>query len=84
MKNLLGTHMGHSTIYRLCRTLQDPSQRSNIDLLRGAVILLRMGLWTIEPLPNLRCPPSSVLPSFLHVSKINLLEYTAIKKNCRL
>lgn len=71
MKNLLGTHMGHSTIYTICRILQEPSLRLHIDLLRGAVFFTRMGLWTVDPLPNLRCPPSSILPSFLQAVKSN-------------
>ncbi|KAH1016696.1 hypothetical protein HUJ04_007876 [Dendroctonus ponderosae] len=65
MKNLLGTHLGHSAIYTMCRILQEPALRSHIDLLRGAVFFTRMGLWTLDPIPDLRCPPSSILPSFL-------------------
>ncbi|XP_060521768.1 tuberin [Cylas formicarius] len=69
MKNLLGTHLGHSTIYTMCRILQESALKFHIDLLRGSIFFTRMGLWTIEPLPNLRCPPSSVLPSFLQAIK---------------
>lgn len=67
MKNLLGTHLGHSAIYTMCRILQEPALRSHIDLLRGAVFFTRMGLWTLDPIPDLQCPPSSILPSFLQV-----------------
>ncbi|XP_066139931.1 tuberin isoform X2 [Euwallacea fornicatus] len=71
MKNLLGTHMGHSTIYTMCRILQEPVLRPHIDLLRGAVFFTRMGLWTVDPFPNLRCPPSSILPSFVQALTTN-------------
>ncbi|KAL1488930.1 hypothetical protein ABEB36_014716 [Hypothenemus hampei] len=71
MKNLLGTHMGHSTIYTMCRIMQEPDLRFHVDLLRGAVFFTRMGLWTVDPLPDLRCPPSSILPSFLQAVKGN-------------
>ncbi|XP_030752123.1 tuberin isoform X2 [Sitophilus oryzae] len=71
MKNLLRTHMGHSTVYTMCCILQEPSLKFQIDLLRGAVFFTRMGLWSIEPLPYVKCPPASILPSFLHAVKCN-------------
>lgn len=71
MKNLLGTHLGHSSIYALCKVLQEPCLTSQTDLLRGGVFFIRMGLWTMDPLPNLQCPPSSILPSIAHVSYLN-------------
>nr|ALE20562.1 TSC2 [Leptinotarsa decemlineata] len=71
MKNLLGTHMGHSTLYTMCRILQEPALSSDSDLLRGAVFYIHMALWGSIPVTNLHCPPSSVLPSFLHAIKCN-------------
>ncbi|KAJ8913200.1 hypothetical protein NQ315_016142 [Exocentrus adspersus] len=71
MKNLLGTHLGHSTLYTMCRILQEPALRSDTDLLRGAVFFIHMALWGPTTLTNLHCPPSSVLPSFLHAVKCN-------------
>lgn len=65
MKNLLGTHMGHSTLYTMCRILQEPNCRENSILLRGAIFFIKMSLWDAQRLTNLRCPPSSVLPSIL-------------------
>lgn len=67
MRNLLGTHMGHSTLYTMCRILQEPNCRENSILLRGAVFFIKMALWDPQRLTNLRCPPSSVLPSILAV-----------------
>lgn len=60
--------MGHSTLYTMCRILQEPNCRENSILLRGAVFFIKMALWDSQRLPNLRCPPSSVLPSILAVS----------------
>ncbi|XP_050296204.1 tuberin isoform X2 [Anthonomus grandis grandis] len=71
MKTLLGTHMGHSTVYTMCRIMQEPTLRSHIDLLRGAVFFTRKGLWTNIFLPNLKCPPSSILPCLLQAVKCN-------------
>ncbi|CAH0564266.1 unnamed protein product [Brassicogethes aeneus] len=71
MKNLLGTHMGHSALYTMCRILQEPSLQSEVDLLWGAVFYIHMALWGSRPLTNLHCPPSSVLPSFLQAIKSN-------------
>lgn len=59
--------MGHSTLYTMCRILQEPNCRENSILLRGAVFFIKMALWDAQHLTNLRCPPSSVLPSILAV-----------------
>ncbi|XP_072397243.1 tuberin [Diabrotica undecimpunctata] len=71
MKKLLGTHMGHSALYTMCRILQEPALSSDADLLRGAVFYTHMALWSSAPLSNLHCPPSSVLPSFLQAVRCN-------------
>ncbi|KAJ8983537.1 hypothetical protein NQ317_006582, partial [Molorchus minor] len=67
MKNLLGTDMGHSALFTMCRILQEPALRSDTDLLRGAIFFIHMALWGSMPIINLHCPPSSVLPSFLQL-----------------
>lgn len=71
IKKLLGTHMGHSALYTMCKILQDPDLKSDTDLLRGAVFYTHMALWSPTPLTNLHCPPSSVLPSFFRAVKCN-------------
>ncbi|XP_076271400.1 TSC complex subunit tuberin isoform X2 [Rhynchophorus ferrugineus] len=71
MKNLLGTHLGHSAIYTMCNLLQESSLKDHVDILRASVFFIRMGLWTIGPLQNLKCPPSSILPYFLLALKGN-------------
>lgn len=70
MKNLLGTHMGHAALFMMCRFLQEPSLKNEEDLMRGCVFFIHMALWGRLPMQNLRCPPSSVLPSILCVSII--------------
>lgn len=68
MKILLGTHMGHSALYTMCQIVQSPILSTDAKLIRGAIFFIHMALWSSASLPNLHCPPSSVLPSFLYVS----------------
>lgn len=67
MKNLLGTHLGHSTLFTMCRFLQEPNLRHDAGLMRGCVFYIHMALWDINSMQNLCCPSSSVLPSVLQV-----------------
>lgn len=69
MRNLLGTHMGHSALYTMCRLLQDTNYQRDVRLLRGAVFYVNMGLWGTHRIPKLVCTPTSVLPSFHQVNK---------------
>lgn len=71
MRNLLGTHMGHSALYTMCRMLQEPACRPDHLLLRGAVFHVNQALWGRRPLQSLHCTPTSVLPSFLHSLQCN-------------
>ena len=70
MRKLLGTHMGHSALYTMCRLLQESTFQRDVHLLRGAVFFVNMGLWGVNSLPKLECTPTSVLPSFYQVCKI--------------
>uniref|UniRef100_A0A8C5UIP5 Tuberin n=1 Tax=Malurus cyaneus samueli TaxID=2593467 RepID=A0A8C5UIP5_9PASS len=65
MRNLLGTHLGHSAIYNMCRIMEDRSYMADAALLRGAVFFVGMALWGAHRLNSLRNSPTSVLPSFL-------------------
>uniref|UniRef100_A0A8U7NC85 Tuberin n=1 Tax=Corvus moneduloides TaxID=1196302 RepID=A0A8U7NC85_CORMO len=65
MRNLLGTHLGHSAIYNMCRIMEDRSYMADAALLRGAVFFVGMALWGAHRLSSLRNSPTSVLPSFL-------------------
>ncbi|KAJ9583770.1 hypothetical protein L9F63_021894, partial [Diploptera punctata] len=71
MRNVLGTHMGHSALYTMCRILQDPGASQDVCLLRGAVFHVNMGLWGTKKVTTLRCTPTSVLPSFLRALESN-------------
>ncbi|KAL1116001.1 hypothetical protein AAG570_005496 [Ranatra chinensis] len=64
MRNLLGTHLGHSSLYTMCTLLQCESSLSDVGLLRGAVFHINMALWGNKRVPSLKCTPTSVLPSF--------------------
>lgn len=67
MKNLLGTNLGHAALLTMCKILNDELMYNDEALLRGAVFHINMGLWG-SAVPKLRCSPSTVLMSFLHVS----------------
>ncbi|XP_019368284.1 PREDICTED: tuberin isoform X2 [Gavialis gangeticus] len=65
MRNLLGTHLGHSAIYNMCRIMEDRAYMADAALLRGAVFFVGMALWGAHRLHSLKNSPTSVLPSFL-------------------
>ncbi|XP_061456023.1 tuberin isoform X2 [Rhineura floridana] len=65
MRNLLGTHLGHSAIYNMCRIMEDRTYMVDAALLRGAVFFVGMALWGAHRLQSLKNSPTSVLPSFL-------------------
>ncbi|XP_060063486.1 tuberin-like isoform X4 [Ylistrum balloti] len=71
MKKLLGTHLGHSSIYTMCCMLQDRRQPTDHNLLRGSVFFVGMALWGSKKVPTLKHTFSSVLPSFLQVLSTN-------------
>ncbi|XP_006893939.1 PREDICTED: tuberin [Elephantulus edwardii] len=64
MRNLLGTHLGHSAIYNMCRIMEDRAYMEDVPLLRGAVFFVGMALWGAHRLYSLKNSPTSVLPSF--------------------
>uniref|UniRef100_A0A8C8S9H7 Tuberin n=1 Tax=Pelusios castaneus TaxID=367368 RepID=A0A8C8S9H7_9SAUR len=65
MRNLLGTHLGHSAIYNMCRIMEDRAYMADAALLRGTVFFVGMALWGAHRLYSLKNSPTSVLPSFL-------------------
>ncbi|PIK60477.1 putative tuberin [Apostichopus japonicus] len=69
MRNLLGTHLGHSAIYTMCSLLEDSRNVTDFVLLRGAVFFVGMALWGSKRVNSLKHRFMSVLPSF----------YTALK-----
>lgn len=68
MRNLLGTHMGHCSIYTMVRFLQSGECQSDAHLLRGAVFHITMALWSAKKVDKLKCTNTSILPAFHTVS----------------
>lgn len=64
MRNLLGTHVGHSALYKMCSLLQEPNFQKDVRLLRSPVFYVNMDLWGSHQIPKLKCTPSSVLQLF--------------------
>nr|KAG5714699.1 hypothetical protein BaRGS_000187 [Batillaria attramentaria] len=67
MRKLMGTHLGHKTIYTLCCMMQDKKQPADFVMLRGAVFFTGMALWGSRRIACIKHSPSSVLPSFYQV-----------------
>uniref|UniRef100_S4R7P3 Tuberin n=1 Tax=Petromyzon marinus TaxID=7757 RepID=S4R7P3_PETMA len=65
MRNLLGTHLGHSCVRTMCQIMESREYQKDIPVLRGAVFFVGMALWGAHRLPSLKNTPTSVLPSFL-------------------
>lgn len=72
MKRLLGTALGHATIWTMCSLLNDESRRKDEKLLCGAVYYTNLSLWGPSPAPtaSLRFSISVVLKSFLEVIQL--------------
>ncbi|XP_060716149.1 tuberin isoform X2 [Tachysurus vachellii] len=64
MRKVLGTHLGHSAIYTMCRIMEERAYTEDAALLRGAVFFVGMALWGAHRLPTLKNTPTLVLPSF--------------------
>ena len=71
MRNLMGTHLGHLSIYSMCCLMQSEEFVTDGALLRGAVFFVGMALWGSQRIPTLKHAPASVLPSFLHALSKN-------------
>ncbi|XP_047220193.1 tuberin isoform X3 [Girardinichthys multiradiatus] len=69
MRKVLGTHLGHSAIYTMCRIMEESETSTRVymedaPLLRGAVFFVGMALWGAHRLHALKNTPTLVLPSF--------------------
>ena len=60
MRNLIGTHLGTSTLYTLVECLQTSEDDA---LLRGGIYFIGMVLWSDKPSNCPACPPAVVLPA---------------------
>ena len=68
MRNLIGTHLGTSTLYTLIHSLQTSEDPS---LLRGGIFFIGMVLWSDRPANCPNCPPAVVLPALSEALKHN-------------
>ena len=66
MRNLIGTHLGTSTLYTLINCLQSSDDP---PLLRGGIFFIGMVLWTDKPNNCPSCPPAVVLPALSEALK---------------
>ncbi|EFX68537.1 putative tuberous sclerosis 2 isoform 3-like protein [Daphnia pulex] len=66
MRNLIGTHLGTSTLYTLIHSLQTSEDPS---LLRGGIFFIGMVLWSDRPANCPICPPAVVLPALSEALK---------------
>lgn len=90
MRKVLGTHLGHSAIYTMCRIMEERVYMEDAPLLRGAVFFVGMALWGAHRLPALKNPPKLVLLSFYKatscanevVSYEVVLSITSLIKKC--
>lgn len=70
MRNLLGTHLGHTALFTMCDVLMSEASQSDPGLLRGAVFYINMALWGNKRIINTVSTPSAVLDAFLSVSSL--------------
>ncbi|XP_014260624.1 tuberin [Cimex lectularius] len=64
MRNLLGTHLGHSSLYTMSKILKSDASLTDCGLLRGAIFYISMALWGDRKVLSLKCTATSILPSF--------------------
>ncbi|CAH1389862.1 unnamed protein product [Nezara viridula] len=64
MRNLLGTHLGHSALNTMCDLLHCRISQTDPGLLRGAIFYINMALWGNKKIINLVCTPVNVLNAF--------------------
>lgn len=65
MRNLLGTHLGNSGLFVLCRLVERPGDPR---MVRGAVFFLTSALWGANKVSSLHYKPAAVLPYLREVS----------------
>lgn len=65
MRNLLGTHLGNSGLYVLCRLIQSDGDP---HMVRGAIFFLTSALWGNNKVSSLNYKPAAVLPTLQQVA----------------
>ncbi|XP_076040511.1 TSC complex subunit tuberin isoform X2 [Oratosquilla oratoria] len=66
LRNLLGTHLGNSGVYVLCRLIQEGSDPI---MIRGAVYFLASALWGNNKVSGINYKPASVLPTLFEAAQ---------------
>jgi len=69
MRNLMGTHLGHSALYNLCQMIHNAANRDDVALIRGAVFYIGMSLWGTTSVKSLKYSAMTVLPTFMAALK---------------
>jgi len=67
MRKLLGTHMGYSAIYLICRLLDQEVSEHNAGLVRGGLFYINMALWSNNQITSFKISLLTVLPSIYNV-----------------
>eukprot|EP00117_Sycon_ciliatum_P044088 scpid19069/ scgid31850/ Tuberin; Tuberous sclerosis 2 protein homolog len=65
IRKLLGTHMGHAGVEKLCYLLSCQENYNKPGVIRGAIFFLSMSLWGSKHVPSLQRSFATVLPSFV-------------------
>ncbi|GAB6025853.1 hypothetical protein CHUAL_011832 [Chamberlinius hualienensis] len=61
-RDLLGTHLGYRAFYTMCNILEQPANREDTSLIRGAVFYTVMCLWGSQRVNSLKISFSVLLP----------------------
>ncbi|CAG7833459.1 unnamed protein product [Allacma fusca] len=72
VRNLLGTHLGHSGLLTMCKFMETADRTEDFAVIRGAVFFVGVSLWGTKLVRTLKYTPSTVLSSF--AAALELLE----------
>ncbi|XP_067929120.1 tuberin-like isoform X2 [Watersipora subatra] len=64
MRELLGTHLGHSALFTLTGILQNRENLNDSVLQHGAIFFIGMALWASQRVDTLHVSATAVLPAF--------------------
>jgi tuberous sclerosis protein 2 len=64
MRDLLGTHFGHSGLLTMCQFMETADISKEVAVIRGAVFFVGAVLWGNRMVRSLKYSPSTVLSSF--------------------
>jgi len=64
MRNLLGTHLGHSGLLSMCKFMENTENVEDVLVIRGSVFFVGAVLWGTKKIRSLTYSPNAVLQSF--------------------